>query len=170
MADDTTSSTGTTTSESTPPATGATTTATTPPATQTAAPSGDIPPEVARALHKANKEAEQYRLKLKEFEDREKTEAQKLAERATEAEKVAADAKAELMKYQVAAQKNIPASLAARLQGSTPEELAADADRMLADLALHQQATAPSFDGGVRETAPGPTDMNARIRQMANKG
>lgn len=164
MADDTTTSESTT-----EPATGesAATTSTTAPQPTTGS---DVPPEVQRALHKANKEAEGLRLKLKEFEDRDKTDAQKLSERAADAEKAAAEAKAELMKFQVAAAKNIPASLAARLQGATPEELAADADRLLADLKTHQQATAPSFDGGVRDIPPAPTDMNARIRQMANGG
>lgn len=167
MADDTTSTTSPETS--TAPATGEPNTPVSTTAPQPASGS-DIPAEVQRALHKANKEAETLRLKLKEFEDRDKTDAQKLAERAADAERSAAEAQSKLLKFEVAAEKNIPATLAARLQGSTKDELAADADRLLADLKSHQQATAPSFDGGVRETPPAPTDMNARIRLMANKG
>ncbi|MEU0940306.1 hypothetical protein [Embleya sp. NPDC005971] len=164
MADDT----GTTgsTEETTPAMGGATATGTQ--AEQTGGNGGaTIPTEVQRALHKANKEAEGLRLKLKEFEDRDKTEAERLAERAATAERSASDAQARLLRYEVAAKKNLPASLAARLQGSTPEEIAADADALVQELARHQQVTAPSFDGGVRTTGPQPTDMNALIRKAA---
>jgi hypothetical protein len=162
MADDTTTTSEPTTAPATgePPATASTTS----PQPTT---SSDIPPEVTRALHKANKEAETLRLRLKEFEDRDKTDAQKLAERAAAAERTASEAQSKLLKFEVAAEKNIPATLAARLQGSSKEELAADADRLLADLAAHQQATAPSYDGGVRTAAAGPVDMNTLIRQKA---
>lgn len=165
MADDTTSTTASETS--TAPAMGETTT----PASMTSQqqPSGsDVPPEVQRALHKANKEAETLRLKLKEFEDRDKTEAERLADRAATAEKAAADAAASLLKYQVAAEKNLPAQLAARLQGATKDELAADADALIK--LLGSQVAAPSFDGGVRTAGPAPTDMNALIRQKAGLG
>jgi hypothetical protein len=128
-----------------------------------------IPPEVERALRKANKEAETLRLKLKEFEDRDKTEAQKLAERAAAAEKQAAEAQAELMRYRVAADKKLPAELAARLRGSTPEEMAADADELLSLLAAQRQRQTPSYDGGVRQTSR-PTSMNDLIRQQAGRG
>lgn len=129
-----------------------------------------IPPEVERALRKANKEAETLRLKLKEFEDRDKTEAQKLTERATEAETRAAQATASLLRYEVASDKKLPAGWAQRLQGSTKEELEADADKLLADLGTQQQRNSPSFDGGVRKPAAAPTDMNALIRQKAGLG
>ncbi|MFI9244152.1 hypothetical protein ACIGXF_16540 [Streptomyces sp. NPDC053086] len=127
-----------------------------------------IPPEVERALRKANKEAETLRLKLKEFEDRDKTEAQKLAERATAAEQSAAVAQSELMRFRVAADKKLPAELADRLQGSTPEEMAADADKLLA-LFNAQQRQTPNYDGGVRHTAR-PASMNDLIRQTAGRG
>lgn len=126
-----------------------------------------VPPEVERALRKANKEAETLRLKLKEFEDRDKTEAQKLAERATAAEQEAAQARTKLLRFEVASSKKLPASWANRLQGSTKEELEADAEALLKDLTEQQQRQTPSYDGGVRKPAPAPTDMNALIRQKA---
>jgi len=166
MADD--DSTTGSTEETTPATGGATTTGTQ--AEQTGGTGGTtIPTEVQRALHKANKEAEGLRLKLKEFEDRDKTEAERLAERATTAEATAATAQSQLLKYQVAADKQLSPTLAARLQGSTREELAADADALLADLGRQQQVTAPSFDGGVRTTGPQPTDMNSLIRRAAGR-
>jgi hypothetical protein len=127
-----------------------------------------IPPEVERALRKANKEAETLRLKLKEYEDRDKTEAQKLAEARTAAEQRAAAAEQQLLRFKIAAEKKLPANLAGRLQGSTEEEMAADADSLLELLAAQRPST-PSFDGGVRQTAR-PTDMNSLIRQQAGLG
>ncbi|WP_322500798.1 hypothetical protein TR631_12370 [Streptomyces rochei] len=128
----------------------------------------NIPPEVERALRKANKEAETLRLKLKEFEDRDKTEAQKLAEAKAEAEREAATAKQELMRYRVAAGKKLPAELADRLKGATEEEMAEDADRLL-EVFGAQKAQTPSYDGGVRQTAR-PTSMNDLIRHTAGLG
>lgn len=122
----------------------------------------DAPPEMKRALNKANKEAETLRLKLKEYEDRDKTDQQKLEERATAAERAAVDAASQLARYQVAVEKGLPAELAARLQGSTPEELAKDADNLLS---IFGSAGAASFDGGARTPAGKPQDMNDLIRR-----
>ncbi|MFD7996841.1 hypothetical protein [Streptomyces mexicanus] len=120
-----------------------------------------------RQARAAQKQLEDLSKRLQEFEDRDKTEAQKLAERATAAEKTAAAAQAELMRYRVAAEKKLPAELAARLQGSTPEEMAEDAEKLLA-LFNAQQRQTPSYDGGVRQTAR-PTSMNDLIRQTAGR-
>lgn len=116
------------------------------------------------------KERDKLAARLQELEDRDKTEAQKLADAKTAAEQEAASAKQELLRYRVAAAKKLPASLAARLQGSTEEEMAADADQLLEVLGAQQQAQTPSYDGGVRKPAPAPTDMNALIRQKAGLG
>ncbi|MEU9310870.1 hypothetical protein [Streptomyces sp. NPDC048256] len=115
----------------------------------------------------AAKERDKLAARLQEIEDRDKTEAQKLAERATAAEGEAATAKQELMRYRVAAKKKLPAELAARLRGATEEEMETDADSLLG--ALGQRST-PNYDGGVRKPAPAPTDMNALIRQKAGFG
>ncbi|GGM04807.1 hypothetical protein GCM10010099_21150 [Streptomyces cinereus] len=115
----------------------------------------------------AEKQLGELQKRLQEFEDRDKTEAQKLAEAKTAAESEAATAKQELMRYRVAAEKKLPAELAARLRGSTEEEMAADADSLLEVLGQRQT---PSYDGGVRKPAPAPTDMNALIRQKAGLG
>jgi hypothetical protein len=104
---------------------------------------------------------------LQQFRDRDKTEAERLTERTTAAEAKAATATTGLLKYEVASDKKLPLSFAARLQGSTREELAADADKLVAELRQQGQLAAPSFDGGVRMTAPAPTDMNALIRRAA---
>ena len=61
---------------------------------------------------------------------RKNREAKKLRDRAVSAE-------AELAKYKAAEQTGLPLELAARLQGSTPEELAADAEKLLELSLIH---------------------------------
>ena len=97
-------------------------------------PESDVPPEVARALRKANKEAETLRLRLKEFEDRDKSEADKLAEKAAAAERKAQELEARMLRVEVAASKGLTLAQAKRLIGETREELEADADELLADI------------------------------------
>lgn len=128
----------------------------------------EVPPEVRRALAKANREAESLRLKLREFEDRDKTELQKLTEAHQSAARDAAEARAEAMRYRVAVAKGVPAELAERLRGQTAEELEADADKLLSLLGSSlANGKPPSFDSGARTTAGQPTDMNALIRRAA---
>ena len=90
-----------------------------------------IPPAVKAALRKANKEAETYRLKLKELEDRDKSETDKLKDALTVAEKRAADAEARALRLEVAAEKGLTLAQAKRLVGATKEELEADAQELL---------------------------------------
>ncbi|MEV4767791.1 hypothetical protein [Micromonospora humida] len=92
----------------------------------------DVPPEVKRALSKANKEAETLRLKLKEYEDRDKSEAEKTAERLTAAEQRAEQAELRALRLEVAAEKGLTPAQAKRLVGASREELEADADDILA--------------------------------------
>lgn len=115
----------------------------------------------------SQKQLDDMAKRLQEFEDRDKTEAQKLAEAKAAAESEAATAKQELMRYRVAAKKKLPAELAARLHGSSEEEMAADADSLLEVLGQRQTT---NYDGGVRKPAPAPADMNALIRQKAGLG
>jgi hypothetical protein len=67
--------------------------------------------------------------RLKEYEDRDKTETQKLAERAEAAEKRAAELETRSVRAEVAAAKGVPANL---LSGSTQAELEASADALIA--------------------------------------
>jgi hypothetical protein len=130
-----------------------------------AAKADDVPSEVKAALRKANKEAETLRLRLKEFEDRDKTEAQKLEERASAAESRLGPVEQENARLRVALAKGLPADLVDRLRGGSEQELAADADKLLE--LVGQQASGGSFDGGARRTAPPAGDMNSLIRQQA---
>lgn len=80
------------------------------------------------AQAKANSAAAQ---RLAEIEESQKTEQQKLTDRAAEAERRLAEAEARWTKAEVAAAKGLPAGLALRLTGATREELEADADTLL---------------------------------------
>lgn len=69
--------------------------------------------------------------KLQELEDANKSESQKLTDRATEAEKRAEAADARALKLEIAGEKGLTPKQAARLVGTTRAELEADADELL---------------------------------------
>lgn len=119
----------------------------------------DVPPEVRRALNKANKEAEALRLQLKEFQDRDKSEAEKVAERAQSAETRAAEAESKALRLEVAFEKGLTPAQAKRLVGQTREELEADADELLETF---KPAETPKpdvdLDLGTRTTAATASD------------
>jgi len=121
----------------------------------------DIPPEVKKALQKANKEAETLRLKLKEFEDRDKTDSQKQLEELETLRTEAATLRLENLRRDVASEKGLTHSQARRLIGSTREELEADADDFL------QSIPKPGFGDvgqGHRGQAPtGPAQQFADL-------
>jgi hypothetical protein len=104
--------------------------------------------------------------KVKSFEDRDKTEQQKLEERAATAEGNLTKAEMKVLRFEVAADKGIPLKHAHRLQGSTKEELAKDADELAKELGAD---TTPGFDGGARKPAPTGGDMDALIRRQAGR-
>jgi hypothetical protein len=123
-------------------------------------------PEQLRAeLAKTRREAAGYRTKVRELEPKakkldelteaEKSEVQKALDRAAAAEKRATDLEAAQLRTTVATAKKLPASLAARLQGTTKEELEADADALLADLkgTGAEKPPAGDGDGGTRTPA-----------------
>ncbi len=141
--------------------------------TEQAKPTTDVPPEVKAALRKANKEAETLRLKLQEFEDRDKSEAQKLAERAEAAEKRATELETRALRLEVAAEKGLTPAQAKRLVGSTREELAADADELLETFKpapSEEPSGIPSLDlGNPRGSAPLPLNGDPLERALRQK-
>ena len=87
--------------------------------------------EHARTWEKRAKDNADAAERLAQIEEADKTELQKVTGRAETAETRAADAEAELARMRVAIDKGLPADLVDRLRGDTPEELAADADKLL---------------------------------------
>lgn len=144
-----------------------TTTQTPPPAT------GESAEErIARmeaALKKANAEAAAHRKKLEAIEkaeqerkDAELTELDKTRKRLAELEAEAAKLKRAELQRQAAEKHKLPAALATRLQGETPEELDADA----AELAktLPKTILPPTNPGG--NGGGGETDAERRKRLL----
>lgn len=112
---------------------------------------------------KANAEAAS---RLAALEESQKTEQQKLAERADKAEREAAAARAETIRFRVAAAKGVPAEL---LSGSTEEELTAAADRLIEFRGGNQTAPArPDLRQGAQGGAPSP-DANDWLRQLSRR-
>jgi hypothetical protein len=101
--------------------------------------------------------AQQAAEKLEEYEEANKSELEKAQTKATKAEQKAAEAEGRLLRFQVAAEKQLPKELISRLRGNTQEELAADADELLSLVKSRTDTEkTPDFDGGAREPAPEP--------------
>jgi len=87
------------------------------------------------------KELEPLAAKAREADEAAKTQAQKDAEAKAAVERERDEARADLLRMQVAAAKGLPAELAVRLRGSTEDELAKDADELLKLVKPPQQQT-----------------------------
>ena len=87
------------------------------------------------SLAKANKAAAD---KLAQLEDANKTEVQRATDRAEQLAKELDGERRFRMQHEAATKAGLPSELAARLQGSTPEELAADAAALRALLPAPQ--------------------------------
>jgi hypothetical protein len=124
----------------------------------------EIPAEVKRALQKANKEAETLRLKLKEFEDRDKTEAQKLQEERDALKAERDGLYLENLRREVADDKGLTPAQARRLVGTTREELEADADDVIATFPIKK---APVF-GDVGQGSRGESAARVYTTQEIN--
>lgn len=121
--------------------------------------------EAERAANKASKkQIAELQAKLKEYEDANKTEAEKTAERLTALEKDNAASRSRAERLEVALDKGLPKALAARLQGSTREELEADADELL-KLVGEQKPASPKPDPSQGHGGAGakPTSMEEAI-------
>lgn len=84
-----------------------------------------------REKRAAEKRAVELEAKLKELEDRDKTESQRLGEAADAYQKRAVEAEARALRLEVAAEKGLTPSQAKRLVGDSRDELEADADDLL---------------------------------------
>jgi ferric-dicitrate binding protein FerR (iron transport regulator) len=109
------------------------------------------------AQAKSNAEAAK---KLAEIEEASKTETQKLTDRASAAEKRAAEAEAKATRYEVAAEVGIKAKHMKYLTGSTREEIEESAKGILAD--FPETYASSDTDG-----TPQPTRPKERLRPGA---
>jgi hypothetical protein len=97
---------------------------------------------------------------LAKLKEADKSEQEKLQEAASSAQQRADAAEQRLLRIEVGADKGLTPSQAARLHGSTKEELEKDADAFLQDLGSQNHTT---FDGGPREETP-KGDFDSAIR------
>ena len=79
---------------------------------------------------------------------------EKLSSKLSKLERERDDAKTALIRYEVAAEKQVPAEAWDLLTGNTREELEAKADKLLT--LVQKPEPTPEFDGGAREPAPEP--------------
>lgn len=103
------------------------------------------------------KAAQEAQAKVEEYESANQSELEKLTGRLTKTEKERDAAKVKLLRFEVAADKQVPAEAIDLLTGDTREELEAKADKLL-ELVKSRTDTdkKPDFDGGPREPAPDP--------------
>lgn len=112
-----------------------------------------------QSLRAREKELAPLAQKAKELEESQKSEQQKITERAEAAERERDALRLEALRLRIAADKGLSPKQAARLRGSTEEEMSADADELLSEF----QASGPrrpqgDADQGPRGSAPAPTD------------
>lgn len=106
--------------------------------------------------------------RISAFEESQKTEQQKLEDRATKAEQELASATLNSTRLHVALTKGLPPELAARLQGNTEAEMEADAESLLALVKANGGGSVDMGQGARGNGAP-PDDMNARLRAAAGR-
>lgn len=97
-----------------------------------------------RARREAEKARKALEEKLREFEDRDKSDSEKAAERLAAAEKRASENELRAMRAEVAMAKGLTAAQAKRLVGSTIEEIEADADEILEAFPVDSRTPPPS--------------------------
>jgi hypothetical protein len=95
-------------------------------------------------------EAEKWR----EYESSQKSEHEKLAEELARAKAEASEASARLTRYEVAAQKGIPAEALDLLAGATREDLEAAAEKLLALIANQSKPKTPQPDSNQGKPVP----------------
>ena len=108
-------------------------------------------------VKKLREEAAGYRTKLKEFEDRDKTELEKLQERATLAEQELEKARREQSRLSVATRHGIPAEHLDLLHGDTEDALEVQAQKIAALIAANNQ---PSRVVVGEQGEPAPLALN----------
>lgn len=115
-----------------------------------------------KRAREAEAEAKELAAKVKQFEERDLSEQEKLQKAAEEARVAAEKAEAENLRIKVAVEKGLPLELADRMVGKNREDLEADADRLAA---LVKPREVQNFDGGARQTVKG-VDREEAIRLL----
>jgi hypothetical protein len=98
--------------------------------------------------------------KLQEFEDRDKSEQEKLVEKTTAAEARAVEAETKLLRYEIAHEHGLDMAAAGFLTGTTREEMEHRAAELV-KLLKEKGKQSAGFDGGARQPVPekGPPEQ-----------
>ena len=99
------------------------------------------------------KKAQEAIARIEELEARDQSELEKAQTKAAKLEQAKVEAEAKLLRYEVAAEKDVPAEALDFLTGNTREELEAKADKLLELVKSRNNTPEPDFDGGAREPA-----------------
>lgn len=99
-----------------------------------------------KARRDAEKKTTELEARLREIEDKDKPEITRLTEENAQLKSQLASRTSETARYKVALDKKLTATQAKRLVGDTEEELAADADELLADLGATPKADETKSD------------------------
>lgn len=120
----------------------------------------------AKNLRTRVKELEAYEAKVREIEEAQKSEAQKIQERADKAEQRAQAIEAELIRERIARRHKIDDDDLDLLGTGTEEQLEARAKKIAAlkAAAAEREATAPPSDKPVEKLRPGATPSDVDIR------
>jgi hypothetical protein len=136
------------------------------------------------ARRDAERRAAEYRTRLQEIEDANKPELERAQTQAKRSQLEAETHKAriteleaeirrrdlEALKAQVAAEAELPVTLAGRLQGDDLRSLRADAKEMAAQLRTGQAGSFRVGEGGSAAGGTRRVDMNQMIREAAGRG
>lgn len=138
----------------------------------------DLPPWAREALTKANREAAKYRTQLQEIKPRadqfdaleqaSKTEAQRLAEAAETAKRDAEQARAEAVRYKVAATHGITADHFDLLGAGSEDEITERAEKLSALLKAQAALTATTTTPTTRpaeQLRPGATPSDSKSEE-----
>lgn len=127
--------------------------------------------EERKARREAEKQLNAMQNRVKELEDKDKSESEKLAGRVAELEKELGAARGSAMRLEVALDKGLTKAQAKRLVGESAEDLIADADELLTSFKPSEEPK-PSLNGGPKEQLrPGtvPTAEGEMTKEQLRK-
>lgn len=129
------------------------------------------PAAVLKALKRANTESASLRKRLQAIEDAGKSEAQRRDEENARLKTENQETTLRALRLEVGMELGLPKTLALRLQGSTEEELRADAADLQKTIGSTSGGKPPAvtLDGGAGKPPPAAGDMNAQIRKRLGR-
>lgn len=141
---------------------------------------GQPDPRVTAQLRQLRAEAKGWRLKFEDakakatefdkLQETTKSEAQRQAEALTAAQRERDEAVARALRLEIAHERHLPPGLARRFQGSTREEIEADADDLLKTLPAATATTRRVPDAGQRSNGAAPTSPSEMLRTLLQEG